>query len=863
MAKSGGLFSLAIRFLKALRLRTLLAVVSVVLGVGLLSALLTLNSTMEASVEAYLAKVYGSFDVMAGYRKPGLRLSEADLELIRRQPGVRDAAGVLIPYMQESHPELAGLRLNYYGTPDTPLGRQFLGSLKEGSFPGPGQAALSEAWARKAGLKVGDSLELPFPPSGSRRVSISGLLSVPNELSVGIALFERTWLEGATSRPGATFSMVMIEKGTDLHRLTNALRSQLPELEVDQRKFLDEARENLNAMRPVALGMGVAALLAAAFLLTGAFRMSLAERTQELAMLRAIGAAPGQIRRLLLAEGLLVGAAGSTAGALLGAGAAAASSGLVARLMQTEPVPPVLPWPLLALAALAGTLLSLLAALGVARAAGRTEPLRAMRPDLPTQEQEARQGGRFGLVLIGLGVPALAAGALLPIQGDGLRALLGSTGGLAVAVGLLLGLQRFLPVLIPLLALPLRRRTEGPLAVRSLLRHRRRSSNTVGAMGLGLVLVVAISTLASSLLGNWYQQVRAEHPADFQLEVPRLYERGVSAELAQEVASIPGVTEVAEVGQGIHVLIADWDWSRADPAFLREAERWNSRYWKGYESLYVQFADLPALARMGAYRVLEGSLEDWGPTAIAFTRSRAEQLGVRAGDRLQLNLSQAPVSQRASNPRLVTYTVAAILEESSYKFPWVIVGAPIDPTAESLTALYGLADPAQREAVRRQVEALTRSLAYSIAEYSDFEMATARLRAQINQRFALLLAAAAVMAAVAVMSLVNTMISSIAERRREFALLRSIGATPAQVWTQVLIEAALLGLVGGIVGVTGGAVLGTAALTGLDLPLAEVRLPWAVMGLGLLASVALACAAALAPARRAAGLVPAEAVRTS
>lgn len=164
-------------------------------------------------------------------------------------------------------------------------------------------------------------------------------------------------------------------------------------------------------------------------------------------------------------------------------------------------------------------------------------------------------------------------------------------------------------------------------------------------------------------------------------------------------------------------------------------------------------------------------------------------------------------------------------------------------------AIYANTDPVLTAAAKAGVQALLQEMAYNIAEYSDYEGATAELRAQVGQRFALLLAVAGVMAAVAAMSLVNTMVSSITERRQEFALLRSVGATPAQIRRQILLEAGLLGLVGGLLGLAGGATLGMGALTGLGLPLGDVRLQWAAMGSGLLLSLGLACLAALGPAR--------------
>lgn len=861
-----GLLLLAWRFLKARPLRSGVAVVSVALGVGLLAVLLTLNASADVALERQIAEQFGTYDMMAGYRKPDTRLSEQDLARMGEAPGVKGVAGVLIPYMAEHHRELLGV--SYYGAPDTPLGRQMM-KIGEGAFPGAGEAAVAPAWAKAKGLEIGDTVDLAFPAHGTRPVRISGLLATSKRLGTGIVLFERGWLEEATGRPGATFALLEVGEGANKAMIANTLQEMWPELDVDQGKHLEELRQNLNAMRPVALGMGAAALLASVFLLTGAFRMSLAERTRELAMLRAIAATPGQVRRLILAEALVTGVLGAAAGAGAGVGGAVASAGAVARLLGTAPGPAAVPLAQVAAAPVAGVLLALAAALGVARAAGRTEPLRAMRPDLPEQEASARGGGRFGILLAVLGAIALAATPFLPTGPEaplegGLRPLVGSTGGLAIGLGLILGAQRLLPILLPLLARPFAGRTEGPVAVRSLLRHRRRSGNTVAALSLGLVLILSLSTLATTVVRGWHDNVRKQHPADIQFEVPTIIQRGAPPDLASRVAEIPGVTHVGQIADDVTAVMVDFDFGRADPEWLREVAEWEAKYQNGpgpeqRSILSVSAANLPTLVEMGVYRLIEGDLSGFSGKVVAVADTMARDRGIRLGDTLKLKqlTSLRSFDLAGAQP----YQVVAIVQTTSWRMPEVLAPAPIAADGDRLRMVYANARPELLAAARAEARTLVQSMEYNLAEYSDAESALAELQKQTAQRFALLAAVGVVMAVVAAMSLMNAMAAGVAERRREFALLRSVGATPAQVRNMVLLEAGLLGAVGAVVGVTGGVVLGVGAMFGLDVDPGQIRLPWAVMLGGLGASVLLGLLAAMGPARRVMLTSPAEAVR--
>ncbi|WP_135302372.1 ABC transporter permease [Haloarcula amylovorans] len=138
---------------------------------------------------------------------------------------------------------------------------------------------------------------------------------------------------------------------------------------------------------------------------------------------------------------------------------------------------------------------------------------------------------------------------------------------------------------------------------------------------------------------------------------------------------------------------------------------------------------------------------------------------------------------------------------------------------------------------------------------------------QITEFFDLLngflLAVAGVSLVVAGVSIFNVMLMSVSERRGEIGVLRAVGVHRRQVLRTLLVEATLLGVVGGAIG----AVLGTAAVvvtaTQTELPLWAVLLPEnAVVPLGAFAfGVFVALVGGLYPAYRAAWEPPVEALR--
>lgn len=111
----------------------------------------------------------------------------------------------------------------------------------------------------------------------------------------------------------------------------------------------------------------------------------------------------------------------------------------------------------------------------------------------------------------------------------------------------------------------------------------------------------------------------------------------------------------------------------------------------------------------------------------------------------------------------------------------------------------------------------------------------------------------------------NTFAMSVRQRMREFALLRAVGASPVQVFTSILVQAAVVGLIGSALGIAGGLglVQGLKSVfeaMGMDLA-GDIPVDGATIGVSLAVGTVVSVLAAAVPARRAALVPPVEAMR--
>ncbi len=123
--------------------------------------------------------------------------------------------------------------------------------------------------------------------------------------------------------------------------------------------------------------------------------------------------------------------------------------------------------------------------------------------------------------------------------------------------------------------------------------------------------------------------------------------------------------------------------------------------------------------------------------------------------------------------------------------------------------------------------------------------------------------------AIATLGIVNTLVMAILERRREIGVLKALGASDSDVQQLFFVEAGVMGLLGGVLGVVSGWALGRAITFGTNTYLARQNLnpiqltsvPWWLALAALVIAVLVSLAAGLYPASRAAKLNPVDALR--
>jgi putative ABC transport system permease protein len=237
----------------------------------------------------------------------------------------------------------------------------------------------------------------------------------------------------------------------------------------------------------------------------GAFSILVAQRTRELALLRALGATRGQVFRQVVTEAALTGVAASLLGFLLGILVADALIHLLTRLGQLD-----VQVSALIVSLLVGIIVTVGAAAIPARRATRIAPVAALR-EAPPELQSV------GRVRIGAGLLLLAGGvAVLVLSLVGASTTTGPDIGvlglsvLAVFLAVALLAPTVVRPVATVLGWPARLRgAPGRLAGENARRNPRRTALTAAALMVGLALVTSVAVLTDSLEASVDQSITA------------------------------------------------------------------------------------------------------------------------------------------------------------------------------------------------------------------------------------------------------------------------------------------------------------------------------------------------------------------
>ncbi|MDD2712616.1 MAG: FtsX-like permease family protein [Simplicispira sp.] len=244
------------------------------------------------------------------------------------------------------------------------------------------------------------------------------------------------------------------------------------------------------------------------------------------------------------------------------------------------------------------------------------------------------------------------------------------------------------------------------------------------------------------------------------------------------------------------------------------------------------------------------------PGEAIIGRELAQDLGVRVGDRLAVQTATLSESLRVTAlvdlgvKDLNRRTVIVPLRAAQNLLALPGGATSLDLTLSDVWAAQGMAE-VLRAQFPYQIESWQESNAQLVSALNAQSVSTAIIRG--------------VVLAVVVLGIASVLVVSVVQKRREIGILRAMGATRGQVLRLFLVQGAVVGAVGSVLGLLLAVALiwaFTSFVRGSDgLPLFSIHLP---PGIALqVALIATVCGvlAAIAPARRAAQLDPAQAIR--
>ena len=822
-----GLNGLAWRGLRARPLRTGLTIAGVALGVAVLFAGLATNAGIDAAVDRAVSTLVGRADLrVAAFGETGL--SDATLDTIAATDGV----AVVAPTFERR--TYLGAELFGPGDalppPVTIAGVDLQAeaalhdlALQDGvrlSTPGTHDALVSATLAREDGLVVGETIgvETIDAPVYLRVVGIlagDGPWTGSGGRAVVLRLATAQTIFGAD---GLTRIDIGLDGSIPAATVTDALESTLlsePYVVSSPRDIGASMRASTGDFAATTALIGAIALFTGAFLIFNSLSMTVVERVRELGLLRAAGASRGQLTSYILVQATAIGIAGSLLGIGLGAGLAA---GIAAWVRSIGSVPLGAPVVTVgdALAALAiGLVVTLAAAIEPARRAGRISPVEALkaRLDPPTARRARLRWLIAVFALVGV------VGLFIWPRGAGEAALVRALSVYAVLLAVALVVPFVLPAIARVAGVPfgLLVRFEERLARASLLRDRSRAALTVGALTIGLAMIVALGGVGQNAriaAGAWIADVV---PGD--LVLTSIFPRGL--EELEDVLVAPGVASVSPIGTFAMAVGG----VRTDGVAMVGAD----------------------LAADGRLRFVAGDRAA-ALAAIDVGGAVLVPAGIAARDGLTPDTT---IEATAVDGSVLDLRVVGITERT-------LPG----PTGESL--IVGWSDgerlgvagadafavrfgPSATAEDRAALADTARSLALEPTALGHIEGAIGQA---LDRVFGLFDVLALVAVVVAALGIVNTLTMNVLERVREIGVLRAAGMTRRQVWRSVVVEAGITGLVGAICGVAAGLVVG-----GLMVVLAGGRweiataVPWPAVGAAFALGVVLAMFAAAYPAR--------------
>jgi putative ABC transport system permease protein len=835
------------RYFQQHRLRTLLTVLGIILGVAVVVAIAIVNRSLIGSFQRTIELIAGKAVLQVVNGESGVQ--ESLFPVIRDTEGIRDAA----PAVEGFLPVIGfkGERLFVYGVD---LLADFF--IREHEFAGdsfgfdsaldfiaqPDSVAVTESLSRRLGLSIGSKIMLSTS-QGARDFTVRGLLKERGTAKVfggSFALMDLPVAQIAFGKEGKVDVVdLTVEEGEEIARVRQRIEARLGGAAAVERP--QERGEQIEALltsfRVGLFFVSLIALFVAFFLIYNTVSVSVVQRKREVGTLRCLGMRRREILSFFVSEVLVFALFGSLVGILAGLLLAQGALLIVGQTVnniffQIDLARSTLTRQEIWMGLGSGVGVSILAALYPAWEATRLSPIESYRqaawaPRLESVSHASAIGLLF-LILFPL---------VLFLPSSGLGAVEEFSLGVTAMLIFLLALSFLSPLIIQGSVTVFRclwsrlSWVEGRLAADSLHRNSARSGIAVSTLMISLAAIFTIAAFVHSVRGSLLSWVDQMVTADLivhsgarsagPLNVP------LREDLSPNFKEIPGV-EVVDLYRLIRSTY------KGKPILVESIGAQVSESVRRLPLVEGNGREL--LRRMGAG---EG---------VVVSESFQSKFGKGKGDVIELPTPSGlkPFEVLGVYVDYSSDSGGILIDRSLYKKVWR------DELVDAFDLWLG-PDADEGAVIRKIKEEYGEKYQLFISTHRELRETVVDI---MEQSFIVNYAVEIVAVVVAIFSVINTLLASVLDRTREIGVVRAIGAVRNQIWKMVVVEAAWIGILGGILGLIAGTIMSyhhvvynTKVLTGWTF---QYYYPYGVALLSLLASVLLCLLAGYFPARQAA-----------
>jgi putative ABC transport system permease protein len=837
------MFSLTLASIRANKMRFVMTGIAVMLGVAFMAGTLVLTDTIKQSYDNITGNVYKSTDAVVRSSRvvkssDGTARGTVDaatLAAVRATPGVgaADPEQTGIAVVLDHHGALLDANPNRsvpvaLAWSNTPALNPM--AIVAGHAPvGADDVVIDRASFNKGHYVIGETVHV-VSQTGSQPFHLVGVVTYggsDNDAGAQVVAFAPQTAATVVGAPGRYDEVrIVAAHGVSASQLVANLRKTLhdPNVEVvTGTQAATDARNatagSLNFITIALLMFAIVALVVGAFVIYNTFSITIAQRTKETALLRAIGAKRKQVTRSVMIESLFTGVVASAIGVVLGLAAAQGLRFLLGAFgMELPSAGTVVHSSAITASMITGVTVTVLAAYLPAWKGAKVAPIEALRSSAIDDSGTSKRRAAAGVFFTGIGIALIAAGLSAG------RASTVGFGALAVFIGV--------AVLGPVVArpfarligapLPFVRGMAGTLARENASRNPRRTSATASALMVGIGLVAFMTVFAASARASLSRQVDNAMKSEWIVE-SQFGMGGLSPSIAHQVAALPEVRSVTPL-------------RFANPTIDGTAKR-------------VTAMDPATAADNIRLDMRAGDVRNLGLHTVAVQADEATKQGLKLGSTVTMFFPET------GNQR---FTVVAIYGTAQPIGDYAVSIPAYDANVAQHVDNVLLVSDKSGVSVTQARSAIQQTLkdtpTATLRTKQEFEGSVAN---QINQVLNLVYVLLAMALLIALFGIANTLALSVYERTHEFGLLRAVGMTRRQVRSTVRWESVLIALLGTALGTAIGVGFGWSLVratahssTGINV----LSIPVAQLAVVIVVAAIAAVGAAALPARRAAHL---------